>query len=159
MQKKKKDQQQLTNSVKTAEQEKFESQWNSGDPQNEKKAETPTPSTSKSSLPEPVNPESFKDDCYDEIKHFESLEAVGESFNSVRIWPSRNDGIPCLDLAPEPPKPKPAYEIPIIDLDADDVVIDLSNPPPLPMCKSYNREVVKIEDILDEPGRSKRPEK
>lgn len=157
MQKKKIKEQQLANPAKTAEQEKFESQWKAGTPQ---KADVPTPSTSQPLMPPPpTDPKEFTNDSYDDIKHFESLEAVGTSFNSTRIWPSRSGGIPCLDLAPEEPKQKPVNNVPIIDLDPDENFVEPQEPPPLVNFSSNTRQVIDIKDILEEPGRSERPQK
>lgn len=164
MQKKKKKEQTLV--AKTAEQQKFESQWKAGDPQNEdKKADLPKPSTSQPLKPStsqplmpppPSDPREFTDDCYDGIEHFESPEPAIESFNSTRIWPSHNDGIPCLDFAVEETKPKPVNEIPIIDLDPEENIAEPKEPPPLATFRAFKRPVTRIEEIIEEPGRSKR---
>lgn len=163
MQKKKKEQQLVANPPKTVEQQNFESQWKAGDPQNEdKKVDVPMPSTSKPLMPPPPSdPREFTDDCYDGIEQFGSPEPIVESFNSERVWPAIcvNSNIPCLDFAVEEPKPKPESDIPIIDLDPEENVAEPEEPPPLATFRAFKRQVIGIKDLIEEPGRSKRPEK
>jgi hypothetical protein len=170
MLRKKTEQQTVANPLKTQQQLSFESQWKA----EESKAE---PATSSKPMIASVS-EKFVDDEFNDLGRgqfasqlsFDSASFntnVLESFDQQFSAPfGSRSGIPGLDIAPELEAEVEEEDEPmdIIDLDDEqDYLPDdksfLSDPPPMPNFKKPKRLVVMIGELLNKPGRDRRPNK
>lgn len=175
MMKKKLEQQQVAAQPKTAEQLKFESQWQAGP-----STETPKPpivppaSSTKSPFTQSYQEKFDDDDHYDDANygtHRKSFAFIGgsqigsnfddpdgQSQNPFHVNPHQLS-IPGLDsFHIREPVPAPITvvqepPIPVIDLDPDNPSV-----PPMPVFNSNqpNRAMQDLNEILEEPGRRNR---
>lgn len=168
---KKKQQEQAANSLKTPEQLKFESHWSAGSSQEKSpQLQQPQPSTSRAI---PVTQMSQRNDNYDDVQEDSK---GGANFDCVKPIafsnPMQSRTIPGLDYAITMPINETFKIInrvdPVFNLEEDEKIPDIEveyvppkDPPPLPTFKSVvaKRVLVRIDDILDVPGRNNRPER
>lgn len=168
MQKKKLD----LNPPKTVEQLKFESQWKAGGSQTESQPKPadvpqPPPKTNVSMPPVFFDNSEFQNNSFDDIQNFDPDERNFRSLDEGNFQPidfalpTSTGMIPGLDFIPEEPVPEPK-DLAIVDLEVEEKLVDpKENPPPMPKFHSAKnrRPIIEISKILDEPGRSHRPEK
>lgn len=176
MLKKKLEQQQVAATPKTAEQLKFESQWQAG-PSTETPKPPIVPPAPATKSPFSQSYEKFDDDDhYDDANYemprksfaFIGGSQIGSSFDDPSDNTSQNPfhvnlhqlSIPGLDsFSVREPVPAPPTaivqepSIPVIDLDPDNPSV-----PPIPVFNSNqpNRTLTDLNEILEQPGRKNR---
>lgn len=173
MKKKLEAQQTLAGPPKTAEQLKFESQWQAG-PSTEtpKPPVVPPPPATKSQFAQSYQEKFDDDDHYDDANYemprksfaFIGGSQIGSNFDEPSDHPFSNSfpvttnslvipGLETVTKDPAPPPTKvaaPEPPVPVIDLDPEN--------PPLPVFYSNqpNRPLLDLKEMLEEPGRRSR---
>jgi hypothetical protein len=171
MLKKKLEQQVASNPVKTQQQLNFESQWKA-DPS----TENPSSSTKTHA---PLSSEKFTEEGQAEFSLYSSDSrfkpessdkqnlTLVDSFEVISPFDlaSSRRAIPGLDIEPEMDL-ESEVDIPmdVVELDEDRDYLPedktfISDPPPMPSFSKTNRQLMKISELLDEPGRYRRPKK